>query len=1262
MTQEEESAVVEDPSKVVKGEKAEASSATPTITTEGPEHDETSSLQSSLPLPFFQYTQLPSNSNKNNNTATTPPTVATATCSSLSQVLIRTDFESSSIETSTNVAAGPVDPSLWNSQPIPILSTGYQDGTLQLSCPSSLSSSSLVLSLVVLGEASEENNGSGTLIVRDKATWTRPSPVVATSWDATGTFLGAMDESGCCCIWELRYHPSSKIIIIQEETEELTSSLQPATTEVLSGTAAAVGPTTSNTTTTTGPAPKSGMFSNFMTKLTGLPPSPETEGNNLPAVVLPVATTNTATSLDVAAAASTTTTTRSRKVVVPCLKVEVVTVSRITYPTHWKPPTCLALDPSHKKRMALLVGLEDGRLVYTKRGGLFARRNDTVLYSGSAAIEAIAWRGNLVAWADHSGVKLLDIESLTRIAHIDRPAGARAALYPTLPPPMPYLHFETSDCLLIAWGDCLMQMTVQETPAPGEGTSIVMQRSVQCSMAWELDGVAAGVAPLDANRIVVLAIISPGHQEHQEDDDNDDTDHDALTPSIRPESNELELQIVSRKDGDIEYADILPYHDHIKLHSTFALPRMDDASEWSEYKAWKGYDGGAFDLALINGASSSPGQNPSAVTGSGSSRPTSIVTGTSRKEGFVDPHLQWHLESATFDNSNIHKDRREVGNEDQDEHDSDENSVDSDDYNFVLRPLHLLDDNSSGILPPTMVVVSESDSISAVLSTADDAVEHALVLQDRPALALKRALQHRRQLKRYQISTIVQYYLEAVLRQREEVKSGGALSLRRMELAIRAMPALLGGSPEVWSFWVDRLSTLPGALFVMRNYLPVRDPVLPKELYINVLKSMHEQYEKLSRNDQATSPDVVSPSQKASHHVLDSLVAWGPTRGLNEFVRLYQYCRKKGYKMSAENLRCFEVALQRRRSQTAAVYLKFPIVSPGHLSTEAAVPRYNANDSHDALYPLESAMGLFFSGAPPFNIDVSTETEQRRKLFSSNRVNLDAAARIFIMQEQYEKALQAFLLIGSLHSPLSKEELQEWGVDSVKTGSCGEWERKSIIPGASYDFVLGLIENHHLHRILLEPSFLSKSGEIREESHPLLALLRLVGLRRAGDFLLDHCVAPESSIGKVSRSMFDDTARDIQHPETLPMDQIAAQLDSTPALLHWYLDLIFKKRPELYVKFPNNSTPPESVTTLHQKHFDLHVKFAGDMRDSRTFFSNLEIYKVQSTLTPFLTFLMVRWGRCNCGVQWQLPSNSCSFGCYCLLYLGCSPRWRRVSY
>jgi len=102
-----------------------------------------------------------------------------------------------------------------------------------------------------------------------------------------------------------------------------------------------------------------------------------------------------------------------------------VSTARFTYKTSNDAnvkANCLALDPGYnrKREKCILVGFSNGRLVYTKRSGhggiaadgrgiggvmgslLQPKRHDLDIYQsvGGDGIEAVAWRGRLIAWAD----------------------------------------------------------------------------------------------------------------------------------------------------------------------------------------------------------------------------------------------------------------------------------------------------------------------------------------------------------------------------------------------------------------------------------------------------------------------------------------------------------------------------------------------------------------------------------------------------------------------------------------------------------------------------------------------------------------------------------------------------------------------------------------------------------------------------------------------------------------------------------------------
>lgn len=107
-----------------------------------------------------------------------------------------------------------------------------------------------------------------------------------------------------------------------------------------------------------------------------------------------------------------------------CKTASVLSTARFIYTSTNKTEkaTCLMIDPAyHRKReKGILVGFDNGRLVYTKRSGhggttvsdlgfggvmgnlLQPKRHDLDIYQSAErnGIEAVAWRGSLIAWAD----------------------------------------------------------------------------------------------------------------------------------------------------------------------------------------------------------------------------------------------------------------------------------------------------------------------------------------------------------------------------------------------------------------------------------------------------------------------------------------------------------------------------------------------------------------------------------------------------------------------------------------------------------------------------------------------------------------------------------------------------------------------------------------------------------------------------------------------------------------------------------------------
>jgi hypothetical protein len=350
---------------------------------------------------------------------------------------------------------------------------------------------------------------------------------------------------------------------------------------------------------------------------------------------------------------------------------------------------------------------------------------------------------------------------------------------------------------------------------------------------------------------MVLGLVTPS------DDDDDQVENESSQPC-----NDLEVQIISKSDGSILYSNILPMLRDIPtsvpakkkkgeahavvsesaaaytLLSSFALPRMEDTYE-AEVENLPDEE---FEIQV------------------------SLFSPTSASaKRFVDPHLKWNLAATLDDDENetiisfgetldagggAKRPESSGCHDNKDEGDGDSGSVDSDDYGFIFQPLSTHDGKTSqvmkGSVPPLMIITSNSDAVLTRMRDLDDAVAHALAA-GKSALALKRALRQRRRLRRFELSDLVNDYFSALLRTttnqpktetaelsgaRSSVDKAEPLSIRRLKLAAKAMPVLFGGDVQLWERWVSEMETIPGALFVLSDHLPVRGKLWESMSYV----------------------------------------------------------------------------------------------------------------------------------------------------------------------------------------------------------------------------------------------------------------------------------------------------------------------------------------------------------------------------------------------------------------------------------------------
>ena len=899
---------------------------------------------------------------------------------------------------------------------------------------------------------------------------------------------------------------------------------------------------------------------------------------------------------------------------------------RFTYADHQQDnchPLCMVLDPAYGKRKerALLVGFNDGRLIFSKLlgGGVTAgvtsffggagaatnvKKADSVIYQGMGSssvssgdkfgIEAIAWRGGLVAWADSSGVRLFDIEYMARIAHVDRPTGARSNLYPTISSLRPSILFERSDSLLIAWGDCLMAMAIRDSKSStvakdGSATKeIIKKKTVDCTMAWELDCVACSVVPLDEKHVAVLGLV-PSTDQFSSSSLNESEVEDTQNAAG---DNAIELQVINREDGKSISNDNLPLvakmckdgvDDSIKqikqgsasdfcLLSSYAIPRMDDYAEWDALD-----DG---EKVLIE-------------------KEANFINRTEKtaSKKFPELHQRWNLKDdvCLLGNEILQDSLAFDRDEEDDKSISSQASVCSDNYVFALSEPISPDiltsdvDYSARSSPPIMAVVSSHDVCLAQTRDVDDVVSYARSL-GKSALALKYALANRRDIRRHELDMLVDDYFSALLR----IAKGRPLSLSRLKIATQTMPILLGGDSRMWQRWIFMFARITGGLFQIREIIPVRDPQLPSYLFEMVLEKMLEETvnHRSSNNATFNEFDVHDIAvEKMTDLLLETIRSWGPTSYLRKRIQLQRYYIQKSRSdlSSIAFIKQAEKDLQRRISQTAFGVLsntKDSVSMIKNITTRQAI-----DASKDSLFQVDDLISKFIAR---LRVDDKSgdQDQQSSTIFvrkDSDIAIIFANAELEMMRDRFDRALGYYLSIGSSFMTESLPLIEEAAVVAVNHSQ--EELPTADVTGSKYDHVLSLIEMHQLQHILLNRNFSFIDASENSTETPIVSLIMLVGLHKAGDFLIECVSPPDTKLEPDAES--ENT--DMSNNSNLPLDAIANQLGSRPKLLYWFLFQIFNRRPEMYVKFPTTSVPPKVITNLHRKQFSLFLDYTNEM-------------------------------------------------------------------
>jgi len=919
--------------------------------------------------------------------------------------------------------------------------------------------------------------------------------------------------------------------------------------------------------------------------------------------------------------------------------------------------TCLALDPAYSKKRekCVIVGFSNGKLIYTKRsshggissssggiGGVMGsllqpKRHDMDLYQsvGVDWIEAISWRGSFIAWADGSGIKIFDVDAMQRVAHIDKPTGARASLYPHISSLKPRMVFERNDSLMICWGDCLMNMTIngaEDVDARSDGKN--NRISVRCVMAWELDCVACDCQPVDAEYVAVLGVTSS--EKNMISEEQKVQDNGTSSPAIENLDHFIELQMIRRSDGSVISSDVLPLSlprmqaltqrpctSDFSLMSSFATPRMNNFFEGDNEEIAEEISsgvGGEVDIQnIIMNTMVSP------------------LNEEKPKKEFVDPHTKWSIESY----------RRAVVDEDLDD-DSIESDVsdDSDDYGFLFKGIKPAICSAEMLMNvPTMVITSSSDAVLTQVRDVDDSVEYAGG-SSKHALALKHGLNYRQMLRRYEINDLINNFFTAILNpnnQNEDTEQRRILSVRRLTLAAKSTTVLLGTNMALWEKWIHKFEQIPGGLLLLRPYVPVRDPKLPSQSYNNIICTIFSEIEEMMvKGTDDSNVFLSSVHDNAADLFFEALSGWGPISSLRDRLKVHRTAIEE-LDESSQNcqLRLLHEAasaLSSRMKQSAASYLLYErdqrgqdLESMGFNPNSSLIP---AGVSADALFDIQDLKIFFEERLKDYVEGFQPQFYQTKALI------LEAQANIYFMEGDFQHALEAYLSIGDLLIADTVSLVEDAAIESVIGEKRLDVDTVGNAGTGRYHHILALIQSHDLHRCLLQMHDNDPSS-----TPPLVSLMCLVGLHRCSIFLIKHCVLPKRKEEGGSTNSI----------HSLPIDKVAHQLKTNPKILLWFLHTILNERKEIYVTFPNTAVPSKSVTDLHRIHFNLYVNLVkSDKSDRMKKLSDIPSFEEYSEESCLLTFLKValphggirsgdvrrRLEDCRCGILSSEKSGS----------------------
>jgi len=223
--------------------------------------------------------------------------------------------------------------------------------------------------------------------------------------------------------------------------------------------------------------------------------------------------------------------------------------TRVSYP---RPVLSVALPASYKQSQMFAAGGLAQQLVINTKGWFGPK--DQVMHQGEGPIYSIQWSGDLLAWSNDVGVKVIDPTIPERIAYV---AKATSSLPHGLA--RCNLSWGRADTLYMAWADEIKIGQIKCKHKVEKGQKLPGNRYMQIIALFSTSYIVCGVAPLNEH-IVMLAY----SEDYEDEEDEEGKPNPTPLAQRRKIVQQPELRIVTQACKEIA-SDTLPVNGYESL-------------------------------------------------------------------------------------------------------------------------------------------------------------------------------------------------------------------------------------------------------------------------------------------------------------------------------------------------------------------------------------------------------------------------------------------------------------------------------------------------------------------------------------------------------------------------------------------------------------------------------------------------------------------------------------------------------------------------